>query len=224
MDDYAREPLPDQVARYVRELILTGSVEAGEFLRLEPIAEALKVSNTPVREGLLTLKNEGLLRLLPRRGFVVEPFSHEDVRDLYWTQAQLTGELAARAAERITPEGLRTIEVLLDELDAMSAPDRNAMAEHGHDFHRHINLAASSRRLAFLAGTIASHLPLRIDAAIEAQSSGLAREHRAIFNALVEHDADGARRLMSEHVRADGERLIAALERGELRSHVNTVS
>ena len=43
--------LPDDVAAYVRELILSGEVRPGEFLRLEPIAEAVGVSNTPVQIG-----------------------------------------------------------------------------------------------------------------------------------------------------------------------------
>ncbi len=58
-----RRQLPEEVASYVRELILSGQVKTGQFLRLEPIAEALGVSNTPVREGLLSLRAEGLIAL-----------------------------------------------------------------------------------------------------------------------------------------------------------------
>src|SRR3954468_16706555 len=96
--------LPEEVAAYVRELIISGAVRPGDFLRLEPIAEAVGVSNTPVREGLLALRSEGFVRLVPRRGFVVAPFSAQDVRDLFWAQSVLAGELAARAALNITPE------------------------------------------------------------------------------------------------------------------------
>src|ERR1700750_1583976 len=91
-----RRPLPEEVAAYVRGVIIGGAVQPGEFLRMEPIAEAVGVSNTPVREGLLLLRSEGFVRLVPRRGFVVEPFTQQDVRDLFWAEAQLAGELAAR--------------------------------------------------------------------------------------------------------------------------------
>jgi DNA-binding GntR family transcriptional regulator len=70
-----RTQLPEEVASYVRELIISGAVSPGEYLRMEPIAEAVGVSNTPVREGLLALAGEGFVRLVPRRGFVVAQFS-----------------------------------------------------------------------------------------------------------------------------------------------------
>ncbi|MGV9423341.1 GntR family transcriptional regulator [Streptomyces sp. NPDC003656] len=88
-------------ARAILEL-RSGEARPGDFLRTERVAEAVGVSSTPVREGLLALRSEGFVQLVPRRGFVVAPFTRQDVRDLFWAQAQLSGELAARAARRIT--------------------------------------------------------------------------------------------------------------------------
>ena len=79
-----RRQLPEQVAGYVRELIISGVVRPGEFLRVERIAEEMGVSNTPVREGLLALRSEGFVQFVPRRGFVVAPFTRDDVQDLFW--------------------------------------------------------------------------------------------------------------------------------------------
>src|SRR5438105_15865173 len=92
----SRAQLPEQVGSYVRDLMVSGQARPGEFLRIERIAEAVGVSQTPVREGLLALKSEGLVNLLPRRGFVVAAITPEDITDLLWAQAQLAG---ARAAE-----------------------------------------------------------------------------------------------------------------------------
>src|ERR1700691_6772504 len=91
-----RQQLPEEVAGYVRELIIAGAVKPGEFLRMERIAEQVGVSNTPVREGLLVLKSEGFVQLVPRRGFIVAPFTQQDVRDLFWAQAPLAKEIAAQ--------------------------------------------------------------------------------------------------------------------------------
>jgi DNA-binding GntR family transcriptional regulator len=65
--DSKRQQLPEEVAAYVREQIMSGAVREGDFLRMERIAEAMGVSNTPVREGLLTLSNQGFVRQIPRR-------------------------------------------------------------------------------------------------------------------------------------------------------------
>src|SRR6478672_4058053 len=110
-----RRQLPEEVAAYVRELIMSGRIRPGEFLRMEPIAEAVGVSNTPVREGLLLLNSEGFVQLVPRRGFVVASFTPQDVRDIFWAQAQLASELAARAAKNITPEQVAKLEAIDEE-------------------------------------------------------------------------------------------------------------
>src|SRR4051794_6008524 len=99
-----RQQLPEEVAAYVRELIMSGAVRPGDFLRMDRIAEAVGVSNTPVREGLLALSNQGFVRQMPRRGFVVAPFKRQDIQDLFWAQGLLAGELGARAAKKITDE------------------------------------------------------------------------------------------------------------------------
>src|SRR3984957_5853601 len=112
-----RQQLPEEVASYVRELIISGAVKPGEFLRMERIAEQVGVSNTPGREGLLALKSEGFVQLVPRRGFVVAPFTQQDVRDLFWAQPQLAKELAARAAKKITPEQVARLEANLGEFE-----------------------------------------------------------------------------------------------------------
>src|SRR6266700_6006766 len=110
-----RRQLPEQVAGYVRELIISGAVRPGEFLRVERIAEEVGVSNTPVREGLLVLRSEGFVQFVPRRGFVVAPFTRDDVRDLFWAQAQLARELAARAARKITSEQVARLDENLQQ-------------------------------------------------------------------------------------------------------------
>ena len=209
-----RQQLPEEVASYVRELIISGAVQPGEFLRMERIAEQVGVSNTPVREGLLALKSEGFVQLVPRRGFVVAPFSQQDVRDLFWAQAQLARELAARAAKKITPEQVARLEVNVEELQkAVTArADAERIADLGYAFHRQINLAADSHRLALLLGAVVNHLPNRFYASIEAQVAATSDEHPQLVEALREHDVRKARSLMEQHILGSADHLIEILE------------
>ncbi len=207
-----RQQLPEEVAAYVRELIISGEVKPGEFLRIEPIAEAVGVSNTPVREGLLSLRSQGFVRLAPRRGFVVAPFSQQDVRDLFWAQAQLGGELAARAAKKITPESVERLEELNERYTvAVDSRDEDGVAELGHQFHREINLAADSHRLALLLGSVVKHLPNRFYASIEGQVGETQDDHPELVEAMRAGDARKARSLMEKHIQKGGDRLIETL-------------
>ncbi|OHV47463.1 GntR family transcriptional regulator [Pseudofrankia sp. BMG5.36] len=194
-------------------MIVSGTVRPGEYLRMEPIAEAVGVSNTPVREGLLTLQSEGFVRLVPHHGFVVAPFTQRDIRDLFWAQAQLAGELAARAAENRTDEQLDRLAANLERYDqAVANSDSEQITIIGHLFHREVNLAAGSRRLALLLASVVKHLPNRFYTTIEGQVKGAHFEHPMILTALRKRDARQARLLMEQHILEGGEHLIARLE------------
>jgi DNA-binding GntR family transcriptional regulator len=208
-----RQQLPDEVATYVRELIISGKVRPGQFLRMDRIAEAIGVSNTPVREGLLALSSEGFVSQVPRRGFVVSPFTPQDIRDLFWAQATLAGELAARAAKKITPEQLARAEDIMARYEVASETnDGQGIADLGHAFHREINLAADSLRLANLLSTVVKQLPQRFYATIEGAVEATRKEHPILLEALRKKDARKARSLMEQHISHGADRLIESLE------------
>ena len=107
--------LSASVASHLREQIVSGRLKTGEFLRIDAIASELGVSTTPVREGLLLLQSESFVRLLPRRGFVVNSFSQGDLRDIFWAQAVIAAELASRAAQKMGKEGVAHLQHLITE-------------------------------------------------------------------------------------------------------------
>ncbi|MFT4201534.1 GntR family transcriptional regulator [Gordonia sp. (in: high G+C Gram-positive bacteria)] len=208
----ARQQLSEDVAAYVRELIISGNVLPGDFLRTEPIAAAVGVSNTPVREGLLILAGEGFVELVPRRGFVVSAFSPQDVRDLFWAQAAFAAELTRRAAENVTDEQLDHLRAVLAEHErALKDGDDEATVRCGHDFHRTINIAADSRRLAMMLGGIVKQLPNRFYNDIEGHNDDTMAAHPRIIEALAERNGDLAAELMRAHIMSGADELIAQL-------------
>lgn len=208
-----RRQLPEEVASYVREQVMSGAFKPGEFLRMEPIAEAVGVSNTPVREGLLALAAEGFVQLVPRRGFVVAPFTRQDVRDLFWAQAKLAGELAARAAKKITPAQLDKLDAIVAEHEkAAKAGDTELIADLGHAFHREINRAADSHRLSLLLVGIVKHLPNRFYASLQAQVDATKTQHPQLIDALRKRNTRKARSLMEEHIVVIADSVVEMLE------------
>jgi DNA-binding GntR family transcriptional regulator len=210
---FRRQQLPEEVAAYVRELIMTGAVREGEFLRMDRIAEAVGVSNTPVREGLLALSSQGYVRQIPRRGFVVAPLTRQDIRDLFWVQAVLAGELAARAAKEISREQLDRLDEIIAAQDGAREHDNTqAVSDLGHAFHRVINLAADSYRLALLLGSVVRLLPLDFYATITGRVDAAHDEHLQIVETLRRRSATKARKLMEHHIQIGADQLIDTLE------------
>jgi DNA-binding GntR family transcriptional regulator len=210
---FSRRQLSDEVASYVRELIMSGHLQSGDFIRQERIAEELELSATPVREGLLSLKGEGFVQLKPRRGFVVAPLSTSDVRDLFTAQALLAGELVSRATVRMGAAELRGLNDVHEALrKAAAAGDGEKVESLNHDFHRRINLAADAPRLAWMLSNSTKFAPRRFFATIAGWSRASAQDHAAIIKAITERDAGSARAAMMRHIENAGELLAANFE------------
>ena len=199
-DFVARPQLSQDVARYVRRRIFDGAYAAGEYVRLEQLAAELGVSVTPVREALLELRAEGLLVQQPHRGFMVLPVTGRDIADVSTVQAHIGGELAARAAANITDEQLIQLKDLQAQFeDAYKQHDRERAVRLNHEFHRAINLAADSPKLAQLMGQITRYAPEAVFPTVEGWPGQSVKDHRRVIAALEKRDEERARTAIAEH-------------------------
>lgn len=214
-----RPQLAEDVARIVRRRIFDGTYAAGTYVRLDHLAAGLGVSVTPVREALFGLKAEGLLEQQPRRGFVVRPVTARDIADVSNVQAYLGGELAARAAVGITDAQLEELGGIQDDLEAAYAADDGERAVRlNHEFHRAINVAADSPKLAQLMSQITRYAPESVFPTIDGWPEESNRHHRRLLDALERRDRTLARTAMSEHLAAGAAPLIEHLtSRGVVR-------
>ena len=116
------------------------------------LADAVGVSRTPVREALLRLQADGLVRLLPKRGALVLPVTPDEVADVLETR-RLVETFAVRKA--ITaPAGAGLVDALETHLTgmrtAMRERDARAYAEADRDFHESIVAATGNTILTTL--------------------------------------------------------------------------
>jgi DNA-binding GntR family transcriptional regulator len=206
--------LSARVASYLREAIMAGELRALEYIRTEHLATQLGVSATPVREALMVLQSEGVVRWEPRRGFRVLPLRRQDVLDLFALQAHVAGELAARAATELTANEIQTLGDTQDALCA--AADRDDLATVGqlnHDLHRTINRAAASDRLASTLNMLTHHVPRSYYARISGWPDATVSDHDEILAALRGRDPESARAAMNRHITHIGELLVDHLGR-----------
>jgi DNA-binding GntR family transcriptional regulator len=213
-DFAARPQLAEDVARIVRGRIFDGTYAAGTYVRLDQLAAGLGVSVTPVREALFELKAEGLLDQQPRRGFVVRPVTVRDITDVSEVQAHIGGELAARAAANISDVQLSELTTIQSDLEvAYAADDAEGAVRLNHEFHRAINVAADSPKLAQLMSQITRYAPESVFPTIDGWPDQSNDHHRRLLDALARHDQALARSAMSEHLAAGAAPLIEHLTR-----------
>lgn len=173
-------------------------------LRLDErqLAQELKVSRTPVREAIVRLEQEGLVRLVPRRGtFVVRKTKREILETIVvWAALESMGaRLAAEHASEAEVASLRTIFAAFQHEDLHAHLDE--YSEANLRFHQALLDLGGCELLSKVADGVLIHMRAirRRTIGDENRSSHSIQEHMHIIDALERRDADLAGDLVREH-------------------------
>jgi DNA-binding GntR family transcriptional regulator len=190
-------------------MILTGELPAGSRITQDEVARRLGVSTTPVREALSRLAAEGFIEGSPNRSFRVNALTPDDTRDVYWLIATLTGELAYRACLNRDDELIANIrEDDARYMAAVAAHDSEAVSEANWQFHRRINVAADAPKILLTLNGALRFLPDNFYELAPEWMDDPASQHGEIIDAFEKGDPELARRVVAEHMRWAGEKLV----------------
>ncbi|OON72918.1 GntR family transcriptional regulator [Streptomyces tsukubensis] len=208
-------PAADRVYDHVKRGVLERRYEGGTLLTEGELAEAVGVSRTPVREALLKLEVEGLLRLYPKKGALVLPVSAQEIADVVETRL-LVEQHAARKALPASPRLLGRLEELLAlHQEQAEAGNYHEAARSDRSFHAEIVRSGGNEILSRLYDQLRDR-QLRMGVALmnshpDRTAKSIA-EHGEILRALRVGDGDEAVAAVYRHVS-----WFQTLARGEVR-------
>jgi GntR family transcriptional repressor for pyruvate dehydrogenase complex len=226
--------LVEQVTDGIGGQIRSGSFAPGAMLpSVQALSDMWGVSRTVTREALARLSAEGLVTsrqglgvfvcdALPAETFSIAPGPElDDLKRILELRLGVEIEAAGFAALRRSDTD---IAVLREALEAMVRLDRagdiDAGIEADINFHRAICAATGNGHFAdlfvFLSQFFRKNISVsrRNSAGRAGGSADAAREHRAIFDAILVGDAPGARKAARIHVLNTGTRLGIDIEAG----------
>ena len=200
--------LADQAKESIGTAILEGRIKPEERVTIEQIAAELGISRTPVREALKALEVDGLVKLLPHRGAVVERFARDELNHRYSIRALLEG-YAAELACRADPLGLAdTLDANCEALaqraataDVGDPAQLQPLGELNQQFHAAIRNGSNSPTLIRLLEALRNPLAFTLYywSAPARQRVSIAM-HREITAAFRARKPKLARRLMERHL------------------------
>jgi len=190
----------DVVYAWLKQRVLTLPRHETTFLTESQVSRETGVSRTPVREALLRLEADGLLKIVPKKGAYIPPITEAEV-DSIMQARRLVEEWCAHQASQFGAS-------LADELDRLIARQeqvRNnpvAFIESDREFHRIIVRAAGNPILAtFYESLRDRQVRMGVHAiSIGSRIDGVLAEHRAIANAIRASEPDRAVAAVSEHL------------------------
>lgn len=197
--------LKNRIYETLKETIAGMNIYEGPGeLRLDErqLSEDLGVSRTPVREAIARLEQEGLVRIVPRRGVFVARKTKPEILEMITVWAALESMAARLITEKATDEEIASLRTLFatteDETPQANIDEYSSM---NIRFHQAIIALSKSRLLESMTETLFIHMR-----SIRARTIGESdRAHRSIIDhmniikALEDRDADLAERLSREH-------------------------
>jgi DNA-binding GntR family transcriptional regulator len=208
LDD--RQNLSELIATQLRDMIVDGTLPAGERINEVHLAQSLGISRTPLREALARLGQEGALIARPRIGWFVQPLTLDEFQQIYPIRSYLDPE-ALRMAGVPSPARLARLERLNDRLTG--ARDANAAILLDDQWHLELIAACPNGVLLDLIRTFIRRTRRYEIAFMRGRRhvAGAAMDHRFILAALRRRDLDDACAALRRNLETGAEPIAAWL-------------
>ena len=206
----------------LKDEILQNRMPPG-FQAPEPeIALQLGMSRTPVREALIRLESEGLVRLIPRHGALVLPVAADDMREIYEILTALEPEAAASLARKQPDRAsLDALEAATRAMEAaLRDNDLDAWAEADDRFHRTLLMLHANNRMTNFVSSLFDqvHRARMTTLRLRKPPEQSTREHREILEHILAGDAEKARKSFRAHRERAAAELLSILQSHDLQA------
>lgn len=203
------------VAEDLRRRIVDGELRAGFQLRQDALAAEFGVSRIPVREALMQLEAEGLVKIHPHRGAIVSELSTEEVEELFELRALLEPRLLKVSAPLLTDADYRRLNGILEEYSSeLRAKHVSRWGELNTEFHMVLyQHAGQPRSLAIVANLLQecdrhTRLQLSLTGGMERAED----EHTELLRLCISGKVAAACALLKTHIENVGKSLRKYLE------------
>ena len=150
--------LVDQIARTLKEDILTGRLKGGDQLLEHRLKDEFGISRTPLREAFRILEKDGLVEILPRKGAFVRRISRQDIEENFPVRALLEGLAARLAYANLTQQDIEDMEEVFEYMaEAADKRDFSEYSMHHLAFHEIFINASKNETLIALLRTLRMH-------------------------------------------------------------------
>jgi len=192
-----------QVLEYLRENIINLSLKPATVLDRQNLAEQFNLSQTPIRDALLRLEEEGLVDIFPQRATVVRRIDVKSAQYAHFlrlsVELEVVRTLAASPSAELTTGLVSTINQQAYALECFDLP-RFVWADQA--FHRMMYEAAGVEPLWDVTRRLSGNLDrLRhLQAPMPGSAANVIVQHQRILDAVAAGDGAGAEQAVRSHL------------------------
>ncbi|MGO4332156.1 GntR family transcriptional regulator [Cupriavidus sp. 2TAF22] len=200
--DRTRHAAP-QVFEHMRDLIISMTLTPGTVLSRTDLAAQYGISQTPVRDALMRLSEEGLVDIFPQHATVVSPISIALAQQAHFLRRSVEVEIVRTLAEAPDPALVERLRLMVARQQALlAAEDYAEFSQFDQAFHRLMYDAAQVPDLWLLVRRQSGHLDRlrRLHLPIPGKAKAVVADHTAIVDAIARGDAGQAQDCLRRHL------------------------
>lgn len=211
----AKLSLGERVYEDLRVAITLGEIPQGQVFNEAELIARYKVSTSPLREALTRLRQDGLVKVIPRRGYAVVELTLRDFHELVQMRMITEGAAAELAAPRITDQHVAEMQRLSSaSLVVGEAQSYRNFMRANQAFHELISSVADNTRLLKATTQTFDEIQRVLFADLsEIEVDDLRHDHDDIIAALAKRDGPAARRAVIEHIKLSRDRVVQRMLR-----------
>ncbi|MGF6508055.1 GntR family transcriptional regulator [Paraburkholderia sp. 32] len=200
--DRSRHAAP-QVFERLREMILSLELTPGTVLSRAELANRYGLSQTPVRDALMKLGEEGLVDIYPQHATVVSQINVTSALQAHFLRRSIELEVVRTLAEQrdatLIAELRLTIARQTELLDLKNYEQFSLLDQ---AFHRQMYEAAGVPQLWDLVRRLSGHIDRlrRLNLPVEGKTIAVVRDHTEIVDAIDKGDVEAAQAALRKHL------------------------
>lgn len=206
--------LNDRAYERIKHDIITCVIAPGTEISEPQLCAHYQLGKAPVRMALIRLAHDGLLRAIPRRGYMVTPITLKDIHDVFELRLMLEPAAANMAAGKVDARRLRALdEACRQGYQATDVKSISRFLEANKALHVAIAQATGNGRLAAMVAQLLDQMTrlLHLGLGLRNRSQEVQHEHRALLKALSRGDGETAARISREEIEAARGMVLSAI-------------
>lgn len=187
----------------IKNKILTCEYKPNLFLNEDAVCMELSMSRTPVRDALSRIEQEHLIKIYPKKGFLIMPISISEIEMVFEGRLLLESYIIVKYCSNLQEDDIVYLKNINNNIKKSILLNDEDYYIHDHKFHQALiskcknkyllraydDIYNQNSRLRYLSG---KHNKIRLEATY--------KEHDNIIKALKENNTKLASKMMKIHL------------------------
>ncbi|MET3288635.1 UNVERIFIED_CONTAM: DNA-binding GntR family transcriptional regulator [Brevibacillus sp. OAP136] len=202
MRQHANQSMEEFVYEQIKSAILNRKIPLKTQLGEEQLAEAFKVSRTPIRSALKRLQYEKMVQILPNKGAVINQPTQKEIEEVFHLRTILEVDAVKRACQMASEDQLKELESLTYvEEELYKDGEYGRAIEVTSAFHQGLIRLSGNELIEKYSQELINitNIHLAYHDSAKKESPLCPSEHRSIINAIRKKDEQEAVSKFLEH-------------------------